>query len=75
MVAKVKDTAVETAAYSFVEPHTTLLNLDNDYGGLNVECQVMESAITISFQQYKPGFACVQLVNHTAMASIEYHQR
>ena len=38
-------------------------------------CQVMEAAIELVCQQYKPGFACVQLVNHTSNAVIEYCQR
>ena len=65
----------ETQPFCFVEPHTTLLKLAGTYGGVNVECQVLESAIEIVCQQYTPGSACVQLVNHTAAATIEYCQR
>ena len=75
MVVKIKDDELETKPFCYVEPHTTLLRLDNNYAGINVECQVMEAAIELMFQQYKPGFACVQLVNHTAMAPVEYHQK
>ena len=39
-VVKVKDKAAESKPFCFVEPHTTLLRVDNEYGGINVECQV-----------------------------------
>ena len=45
------------------------------YGGINVVCQPLESAVTVVLQDYKPGFASVRLINYTRHGSIEYVQR
>lgn len=44
------------------------------YGGINVETQVMESAVHIQLDQYKEGLAAVMLVNHTTKANIAFGQ-
>ena len=45
------------------------------YGGINVECNVMESAVEVKFQQYQAGHASVLVVNHTTGADVKYKQR
>ncbi|ELU14385.1 hypothetical protein CAPTEDRAFT_224867 [Capitella teleta] len=75
MVCKIKDTDEETKPFTFTESHTTLLRLNHEYGGINVETQVMESAVHIQLDQYKEGFAAVLLVNHTSKANITFGQK
>ncbi len=45
------------------------------YGGLNVDCNVMEATVEVKFQQYQTGHASVLLVNHTASSPVEFVQR
>ena len=45
------------------------------HGGLNVDCQVTESATVVAFNEYSDGMATVLLVNHTEKAMIHFHQR
>ena len=45
------------------------------YGGINVEVQVMEDSIQILFNQYQDGSASVLLINHSARCPVEYTQK
>ncbi|KAK7482167.1 hypothetical protein BaRGS_00026632, partial [Batillaria attramentaria] len=56
------------------QAHTTLLKLKNEYGGINTQCQVTESSMITTLQTYRPGFATVQIVNHTDRHNIMFYQ-
>lgn len=45
------------------------------YGGINVEVQAVEGAITVIFQQYVAGYATVLLVNDTLNYAFNYCQK
>ena len=36
MMVRIGGDELETAPFCYVEPHTTLMRLDNDYAGINV---------------------------------------
>jgi len=75
LVASIKGTDIETKPFDITDSHTTLLLLYHDYGGINVEVQAVEGAISITFQHYINGYASVLLVNSTANSSVEYYQK
>ncbi|XP_064645587.1 intermembrane lipid transfer protein VPS13C-like isoform X5 [Lineus longissimus] len=68
MRAKVKDRDLETTPFLFNEAHSTLMKLEGEYGGINVECQVSESTTIVVFEQYNDGMASVLIVNQTQCA-------
>ncbi|CAG2221758.1 VPS13A_C [Mytilus edulis] len=74
MKAKFSGSAVETSQFLFSKPHTTLMKLLDQHGGLNVDCQVTESATVVTLSEYSEGMATVLLVNHTEKAMIHFHQ-
>ncbi|XP_052084958.1 intermembrane lipid transfer protein VPS13A-like isoform X11 [Mytilus californianus] len=79
MKAKFSGSAVETSQFLFSKPHTTLMKLLDQFekcrhGGLNVDCQVTESATVVTLSEYMDGMATVLLVNHTEKAMIHFHQ-
>nr|XP_050858456.1 intermembrane lipid transfer protein Vps13 isoform X2 [Vespula vulgaris] len=55
----------KTAAFIYTDSHTTLLKLDNKYGGINVDIQINEGGIYISMTGYNPGNAPALIINHT----------
>ncbi|CAH1789713.1 unnamed protein product [Owenia fusiformis] len=74
MTAKIKDTDLETKPFPYNEVHATLMKVE-EYGGIQVECIVSESAIAVTFQQYSNGMASARIVNHTENAIVQYSQR
>ncbi|KAK2581118.1 hypothetical protein KPH14_007937 [Odynerus spinipes] len=56
----------KTAAFIYTDSHTTLLKLDNKYGGINVDIQINEGGIYISMSGYSPGNAPALIINHTS---------
>lgn len=56
----------KTAAFIYTDSHTTLLKLDNKYGGINVDVQINEGGIYISMSGYSPGNAPALIINHTS---------
>ncbi|XP_021375808.1 vacuolar protein sorting-associated protein 13A-like isoform X2 [Mizuhopecten yessoensis] len=74
MRAKVKGSEVMTSEFLFNKANNTLARLDDQHGGINVDCQVTESAMVTTFSSYKDGMASVQIVNHTDAASVTFHQ-
>nr|KAG5695911.1 hypothetical protein BaRGS_017349 [Batillaria attramentaria] len=72
--AKVKGTNKVTGSFPINKAHTTLLKLKNEYGGINTQCQVTESSMITTLQTYRPGFATVQIVNHTDRHNIMFYQ-
>ncbi|CAH0394024.1 unnamed protein product [Bemisia tabaci] len=65
MILRVDGTEETTTAFSFTKIMNNLLRLENSYGGINVDIQVMESATYITLDYYKAGFAPAYIVNHT----------
>lgn len=51
--------------FLYTESHTTLLRLDNKYGGINVDIQITEGGIYISLASYSVGMAPALVINHT----------
>ncbi|XP_033726256.1 vacuolar protein sorting-associated protein 13A-like isoform X3 [Pecten maximus] len=74
MKAKVLGSESVTSEFLFNKAHNTLARLNDQYGGINVDCQVTESAMVTTFSSYKDGMATVQIVNHTEAASVTFHQ-
>lgn len=56
-----------TAPFFITEQHNTLLKLYNSHGGIDVDVQITEGAIYITFSSYDPGMAPAFIVNHTDM--------
>ncbi|XP_018308960.1 vacuolar protein sorting-associated protein 13A isoform X2 [Mycetomoellerius zeteki] len=63
--AKVASQPEKTAAFIYTDSHTTLLKLDNKYGGINVDVQINEGGVYISMSAYVPGNAPAVIMNHT----------
>ncbi|KAG7211251.1 hypothetical protein KM043_010561 [Ampulex compressa] len=63
--AKVSGQPEKTAPFIYTDSHTTLLKLDNKYGGINVDIQVSEGGVYISLSAYSPGNAPALIINHT----------
>ncbi|XP_052785478.1 intermembrane lipid transfer protein VPS13A-like [Mya arenaria] len=74
MQATVKDSDISTNHFLFNKPHSSLMRLDNNYGGINVEVQETESAMVTTFTNYKDGLATVNVVNHTDKCDIQFFQ-
>ncbi|XP_032688033.1 vacuolar protein sorting-associated protein 13 isoform X3 [Odontomachus brunneus] len=64
--AKVSGQPEKTAAFIYTDSHTTLLKLDNKYGGINVDVQINEGGVYISMSAYSPGNAPALIINHTS---------
>ncbi|XP_076380466.1 vacuolar protein sorting 13C isoform X3 [Megalopta genalis] len=64
--AKIVDEPETTAPFIYTESHTTLLKLDNKYGGINVDIQVSEGGVYISLSVYTYGNAPALIINHTS---------
>ncbi|XP_036365427.1 vacuolar protein sorting-associated protein 13A [Octopus sinensis] len=73
--AKVLDTNEETNVFSINKPHSTLLKLDNNHGGINIDCQITETSFITTLTNYKLGMASVLLVNHTDRCSVQFSQK
>ncbi|CAG9772493.1 unnamed protein product [Ceutorhynchus assimilis] len=54
-----------TSPFLYTESHTTLLKLDNKYGGINVDIQLNEGSTYINFAPYAIGCAPALIINHT----------
>ncbi|KAL4216396.1 Vacuolar protein [Mactra antiquata] len=74
MQAKIRYTEISTSHFVFNKPHTTLLRLDNEYGGINIECQETESSIVTTLTNYKVGMATVLIINQTETCDVTYRQ-
>ncbi|XP_050293110.1 intermembrane lipid transfer protein Vps13 isoform X2 [Anthonomus grandis grandis] len=55
-----------SAPFLYTESHTTLLKLNNKYGGVNVDIQLNEGAVYISLAPYTIGCAPALIINHTS---------
>lgn len=63
--AKVAGYPEKTPAFIYTDVHSTLLKLDNKYGGINVDVQINEGGVYISFSAYAYGNALALIINHT----------
>ncbi|KAF7282566.1 hypothetical protein GWI33_002356 [Rhynchophorus ferrugineus] len=53
-----------SAPFLYTESHTTLLKLNNKYGGVNVDIQLNEGAVYINIAPYDVGCAPALIINH-----------
>ncbi|XP_056003796.1 intermembrane lipid transfer protein VPS13A-like isoform X2 [Ostrea edulis] len=74
MKAKVKDSLYCTTPFYFNKPHTTLLRVDDEMGGINVDCQVTEAATVTTLTTYKSGMATVLMINSTDCTTVKFNQ-
>ncbi|XP_044002668.1 vacuolar protein sorting-associated protein 13 isoform X3 [Aphidius gifuensis] len=65
LTAMVSGYPEKTAPFLFTDVHTTLLKLDNKYGGINVDVNINEGGVYISLSAYSPGDAPGLIINHT----------
>ncbi|KAL1509353.1 hypothetical protein ABEB36_004107 [Hypothenemus hampei] len=63
--SRIAGTTELSAPFLYTESHTTLLKLNNKYGGINVDIQLNEGAVYISFAPYNVGCAPALIINHT----------
>ncbi|GLH16639.1 Vacuolar protein sorting-associated protein 13A-like Protein [Gryllus bimaculatus] len=71
--ARVAGSSEMTASFSYDTVYTTLLRLDNKYGGLNVDVQMAEGSVYISFMAYEPGLAPALIMNNLDVP-VSYHE-
>ncbi|CAK9800782.1 Intermembrane lipid transfer protein Vps13, partial [Anthophora quadrimaculata] len=64
--ARIAGDPEKTAPFLYTESHTTLLKLNNKYGGINVDIQISEGGIYISLSVYTPGNAPALIINHSS---------
>ncbi|KAJ1520910.1 hypothetical protein ONE63_003990 [Megalurothrips usitatus] len=62
---RVAGTIEMSGSFSYSTVYTVLLRLDNKYGGLNVDVQMTEGGVYVSFSPYEPGLAPALVINHT----------
>ncbi|KAL3279818.1 hypothetical protein HHI36_017325 [Cryptolaemus montrouzieri] len=62
---RICETKEVSQPFLYTESHTTLLRMDNKYGGINVDIQLTEGGIYISLASYGVGMAPALIVNHT----------
>ncbi|CAG5119613.1 unnamed protein product, partial [Candidula unifasciata] len=74
VVAKVKESLNETVPFFVNKNHTTLLRLNDKFGGINAECQVTESTTITILKTYKPGMATGLLVNCLSKTTLTVKQ-
>lgn len=55
-----------SGSFSYTSVYTVLLRLDNKYGGLNVDVQMTEGGVFVSFTPYESGLASALVINHTS---------
>lgn len=65
MRLRVPEQSGMTAPFSIATVHTTLLRLNNKFGGVNVDVQITEGAAYVKFTPYEPGMAPALIINHT----------
>ena len=66
VILRIADTGQETLPLSYENPASTLLELDNEHGGILVDFQVSESSLIMVCHKYEEGRAPLLLVNHSA---------
>lgn len=61
--ARIAGNPEKTAPFIYTESHTTLLKLNNKYGGINVDIQISEGGVYISLSAYSHGNAPALIIN------------
>ncbi|GFT91712.1 vacuolar protein sorting-associated protein 13 [Nephila pilipes] len=74
MVARYVGEEEQTMPFSFKEIHHTLLSLKTKEGGIMVDCQVNQSSVIITFEDYIPGHAAALLVNNLEDLPLVFNQ-
>ncbi|CAL7938935.1 unnamed protein product [Xylocopa violacea] len=65
LTARIAGDPEKTAPFIYTDSHTTLLKLNNKYGGINVDVQLSEGGVYISLSIYIHGNAPALIINHT----------
>ena len=65
LIFRVTDTHEETLAIYLDNPRSTLLKLNNNFGGLFIDFQVSDSSVVIVCLPYEDGRAPLMLANHS----------
>nr|XP_023022705.1 vacuolar protein sorting-associated protein 13-like [Leptinotarsa decemlineata] len=63
-----------TSPFLYTESHTTLLKVENNFGGINVDIQLTEGATYINLAAYEIGSAPALLINHSTFP-IEFWEK
>ncbi|XP_075230691.1 vacuolar protein sorting 13C isoform X2 [Lycorma delicatula] len=66
LVVRIEGTTEESISFPYNTTHSTLLKLENKYGGISVEIQMTEGAVYISFSDFKQTLAPALLINYTS---------
>ncbi|KAJ9578224.1 hypothetical protein L9F63_005554, partial [Diploptera punctata] len=65
---RIHGTTEMSASFAYTTVHTTMLKLYNKHGGLNVDVQMTEGAVYVTFSPYEPGMAPALILNHTSFS-------
>ncbi|KAG5886082.1 hypothetical protein JTB14_031768 [Gonioctena quinquepunctata] len=63
-----------TSPFLYTESHTTLLKLENQFGGINVDIQLTEGAVYINLAAYEVGCAPALLINHSTFPIVYWEK-
>ncbi|CAL1260771.1 unnamed protein product [Larinioides sclopetarius] len=74
MVARYVGESQQTLPFSFKEVHRTLMSLKTKDGGIMVDCQIVQSSVIITFEDYVEGHAAAHLVNNLENIPLIFHQ-
>ncbi|GBM38371.1 Vacuolar protein sorting-associated protein 13 [Araneus ventricosus] len=74
MVARYVGESQQTLPFSFKEVHCTLMSLKTKDGGIMVDCQIAQSSVIITFEDYVEGHAAALLVNNLENIPLSFHQ-
>ena len=75
VIAKIKNTKEWSRPFTLQTVHSTLLMLNNKYGGLYVDVRTSASETLLTISSYKRGQAPVQLINQTQNQMIQYGEK
>ncbi|CAL4058718.1 unnamed protein product, partial [Meganyctiphanes norvegica] len=64
LVVRIQDTQECTCPFSYENPLSTLLRLDNNYGGIYTEVNVNEGGVLVQLRQCEDGAATALIINH-----------
>ncbi|XP_055946551.1 intermembrane lipid transfer protein Vps13-like isoform X4 [Argiope bruennichi] len=74
MVARYVGESQQTLPFSFKEVHRTLMSLKTKDGGIMVDCQIAQSSVIITFEDYVTGHSAALLVNNLENTPLSFHQ-
>ncbi|XP_033127425.1 vacuolar protein sorting-associated protein 13A-like [Anneissia japonica] len=74
LVVKLKGHKHFSEPFLFTDPHTTVLKMDQEVGGITAETQLTETARVVAIHGFKQGNFTVKLVNTTEY-EVQYNQQ